>query len=190
MNIFIDTETTGLGHVDNPPRDDAVVEVGVAYRFHGDVVRWSTFMNPGAAPFADGRADIAMGINKISMEDVLGAPSPHFAYGMLARELEWARDACSAPGEPLVLVAYNVGFDRPFVEKNWPFKAWLEKNGVTWLCAMERAKMALGASGHLSLKKACAALGVHLDSAAAHRASYDAVLAMRVWEALDDLIPF
>jgi hypothetical protein len=31
IDVFVDTETTGFGHVADPPRDDAIVEFGMAY---------------------------------------------------------------------------------------------------------------------------------------------------------------
>ncbi len=179
VDVFIDTETTGLGHVASPPRDDAVVEVGIACRLGGEVKKWSTFVKQPPRFFADGRADKALEINRISPGEIAAAPSQEFAFGMLARALESLKATR--------LVAFNAKFDQPFMEACPEFKSWLDRSGIAWSCAQQRAKLVVLVPGHLSLKTACSKLGIGMEFGSTHRASYDAYLAMLVWEECDRL---
>ena len=114
LTVTIDTETTGLGANDRRgARIDGVVQVGIAYRIPKKEVRvWSKLCNPGAKFLALGRADEALAINRLSVPTILEA-QPADAVASELREL-LATIAEKHGG--IELRAYNMGFDRPFLE--------------------------------------------------------------------------
>lgn len=114
VHVFVDTETTGFGHVANPPRDDAVVELGMAYRLNGDIEKIGWLCNPGKEYYANGRADGAFAVNQISIQEVeLALPDTEVS--------KMANDLLDTLGE-VVLHSYNIPFDKSFLEKYpWSF---------------------------------------------------------------------
>lgn len=123
LHIFLDTETTGLGHVAKYEiREDAVVEIGLAFRLDGEIYSRSWLCNPGERYFENGRADEALSVSHIPMDAILNAPSATevavHVKGFLAN-LHYPLTNRPIP----ILHSYNIGFDRPFLEKSpWNFE--------------------------------------------------------------------
>ena len=123
LHIFLDTETTGLGHVAKYEiREDAVVEIGLAFRLDGEIYSRSWLCNPGEKYFQNGRADEALSVSKIPMDAIMNAPSATevavHVKGFLAN-LHYPLTNRPIP----ILHSYNIGFDRPFLEKSpWYFE--------------------------------------------------------------------
>ena len=123
IHIFLDTETTGLGHVAKYEiREDAVIEIGLAFRLDGDIYSRSWLCNPGEKYFQNGRADEALSVSKIPMDAIMNAPSATevavHVKGFLAN-LHYP-----LTNRPIPLFhSYNIAFDRPFLEKSpWNFE--------------------------------------------------------------------
>ena len=114
IDVFVDTETTGFGHVANPPRDDAIVEFGMAYRLNGEIEKIGWLCNPGKKFFGDGRAAEAFAVNNIQVGDIVLSLSDKEVSRM-------AKDLLDSLGN-VVLHSYNIPFDKPFLEKSpWNF---------------------------------------------------------------------
>ena len=169
--VFFDLETTGLD-----PATCAVLEVGLVC---GNL-SWGSLLNPGPEAFADGRADKALAVNHIQLEDVQAAPETREVWNAFVRTL-----ALLAGGEPLELVAWNVDFDRGFLLADPYMSETLRGWGVTFRCAMLRHKNRPGATGRNTLAAAAERWGVQLDTTQTHRAVYDARVLADIWAAMD-----
>ena len=114
IDVFVDTETTGFGHVANPPRDDAIVEFGMAYRLNGEIEKIGWLCNPGKKFYENGRAAEAFSVNNIRVDEVaLSLPD--------AEVSRMAKDLLDSLGN-VVLHSYNIPFDKPFLDrKPWQF---------------------------------------------------------------------
>ena len=118
LHIFIDTETTGLGHVATPQRDDAIIEIGIAYRDRHNFIRKKSYIcNPGPEYFKNGHSDEALSVSKIDVGDILAA-KPDYDVAIDARNLfNTLRQY-----QKLVFHAYNMPFDSVFLQKDpWNF---------------------------------------------------------------------
>lgn len=176
--VAIDTETTGLGHNDSRgPRPDGIVQVGIAWRDPTSSVKtWSTLCNPGQRFLADGRAAEALTVNGLTVNKISRAPPAAAA----AQELRAVLERLKRGGTIVELRAFNVGFDRPFLEAApWQLAlSWGE-------CLMRRSASRFGGSyGRIPLWRACAAAGVTFDGRA-HSADVDARAALLLSEFLD-----
>ncbi|MBI5035927.1 hypothetical protein HZC09_01160 [Candidatus Micrarchaeota archaeon] len=172
--VVIDAETTGLGHHSKPPRPDAVVQVGMAYRANGRVRRWSTYCNPGAQYFAGGRADEALRVNGISLETIMSSPSVGEAAESLGRQLRNVRPLADA----IEFRSFNKSFDLPFLSGD-PWN--LEQ--CTWGdCIMLDAQKHLRWYKWPKLSEAAEALGIEWPDGPAHDAAVDAHAALLVHE--------
>ena len=189
LHIFIDTETTGLGHVANPPRDDAIIEIGIAYRnINNSIIRKSWLCNPGEKYFKDGYADEALSVSHISKEDILAARSPYevrkdikdYTIRIDKHTATFLFGKVTAP----IFHAYNIPFDSVFLEKDpWSFH-------LTWgidIMDLSRDYFGLPSSYRIRLSTSMNKLGIALDGEP-HRASTDAVSAMLVYEAIMEAI--
>jgi DNA polymerase III epsilon subunit-like protein len=119
--VAIDTETTGLGPNDpSGPREDGIVQVGIAFRLPGkEVTIWTRLCNPGLRFLASGRAERALVINHLSKSEVLDAP----ASRVVATELLNRLNRLSDSNAGIELRAFNSSFDRPFLEAHpWGLK--------------------------------------------------------------------
>lgn len=173
MDIFVDTETTGLGHI--VKREDAVVEVGLAYRNSPAVITtWEGKMWPGERFFEEGRAAKALEVNHLELEDLRAQPPPLFVWGQFTSELMHAKATR--------ILCWNNAFDEPFIRLEPILSAWLDANDITFHCAMLEIAQAHGRT-RVSLQAMCAAYGVPRDDSKAHRAAYDAELTLHVYEA-------
>jgi len=176
--VVVDVETTGLGHAADPPRRDAIVQVGLAWRSAGELRSAEWTCRPSPSFFADGRADDALRINHLTMTEILAA-SPETLVAFQTREEVLPALHHRAAG--LTLFAYNVTFDRGFLEE-WPWSlgrmAWGE-------CLMARASRKLGRTAWVRLVDACAAAGIDLPPEQAHTAAGDARAAYLLMEWLD-----
>lgn len=179
--VVVDTETTGLGHLDRyGPRPDGVVQVGYAYRdARGRVEQWSQTCNPGPEYLAGGRARTALAINGISPQTVLRAPKAREVAKVLHRRLGEVEEKM---GHPLVLRSYNRAFDEPFLRAN----PWKVPSDWWGSCIMVQAANHLNGPGGrwLKLEHALARLGLRWPAGAAHTAAVDAHAALLVHEAL------
>jgi DNA polymerase III epsilon subunit-like protein len=110
--VAIDTETTGLGHKDSPPRSDGVVQVGIAWRDTvGELQIWERTCNPGPEFLQGGRAGRALEVSGLTPEAVLAAPSAK----LVAAELRAQLGALAATAGAIELRAFNRAFDEPFL---------------------------------------------------------------------------
>lgn len=163
--IVLDTETTGF-----PGQDWAgVCELGaVLLDEEGNEV--STFSSLCRPPVLDERAANALSINHITMEELLAAPPSD----VVAEDFRNFAD-------DLYCTAFNVGFDRPMMERMGVKPPWI-KGWAT--CIMLRATKVMGEAGALpkwpngtpkwaKLEEAAAYFGVPVVGDA-HRALTDA----------------
>lgn len=178
LTVVLDTETTGLGHVRR--REDGVVQVAAAHRDPrtGAVEVWSAVCDPGQRFYQDGRAALAFEKNGLTPEAVARAPPAAEVAGALRGRL---RALAGAHG-PLDLRAYNVQFDRPFLEASpWGLAA----EHAWGPCLMLAAHARLDPRGKWPrLREACDRLGVAWPGAREHDAGADAHAALLLHEAL------
>lgn len=173
--VVIDTETTGLGPKSREgPRPDAIVQVGVAWRHPKKGIQvWERLCNPGLKFLANGRASEALAVNRLSEASVRKAPSA----ATIARDLRALLGLIKEEAGGLDVRAFNVEFDRPFLEAEpWNLL-------VSWgPCLMIEAAQAFGGlSGRIPLWRACQEAGVPTDDRL-HTAGTDARLALQVHE--------
>lgn len=177
--VAVDTETTGMGHFARPPRNDGVVQVGLAYRDRFDKIEtWSEYCNPGSEFLRPGWADEALGVNGLTRQRVLGFPPVAKVAGLLHEKLAAIRRESD---RPIQLRAYNREFDQPFLAAEpWRVPA------DTWgPCIM------LDATAHLDgpdarwvgLKAAMTRLGLQWPGRS-HDAASDSHAALLVLEAI------
>ena len=178
--VVVDTETTGLGHMGDFPRPDAVVQVGYAHRdSKGRVQRWAQFCNPGAEFLAHGRASEAFRVNGLTLNQVLRAPPAREVAKVFHRRL---RAVEAETGRPIVLRSYNRDFDEPFLRVapwNVPSEWWGP-------CIMKQAANHVNGLGGRWMKLGVAVdrLGLQWPSGQAHTAAVDAHAALLIHEAL------
>lgn len=111
--VVIDTETTGFGHTARPPREDGIVQVGIAYRGQdGSVTTWSENCNPGEGFLRPGWADQALAISGLTRKQVLASPAATTVAGNLRIRLAEIEKRLR---RPVQLRAYNLNFDQPFL---------------------------------------------------------------------------
>lgn len=188
--VVVDTETTGFGHMRG--RDDAVVQVGFAWRnSSGKLQCFEYLANPGDDYLS--RADPkALEVNGLTIERVRSF-APHEA---VARRLKDHLESVGASR----LHAYNVAFDRPFLEKR-PWQVSLPWGGCIMLAATPDCSDC-GGSGKVftgdvcgacrgggkgrwpKLKDACESRGID-TSGPLHSAGHDARLAYLLMEKLE-----
>lgn len=179
LHIFLDTETTGLGHVAKYEiREDAVVEIGLAFRLDGEIYSRSWLCNPGERYFENGRADEALSVSHIPMDAILNAPSATEVSVHVKSFL--ANLHYPLTNRPIpILHSYNIGFDRPFLEKSpWNFE-------YEW--GMDPMKLAApiinpDTGAWPSLEAAMHYFHIEREGSA-HRAGSDALAGLKVLEA-------
>ena len=177
LHMFVDTETTGLGHRDRPPRTDGIVQIAFAWRDSGRrVKRQSWFCNPGKKMLADNRAAEAFSKSNLKMEDIQSAPPARKVATEVRRFLKETVDSRA------IFHAYHLAFDQPFLEASpWRLK-------LNWGAdVMIMASKYLGYSyDRLALEKALTRLGLdRLVKGPLHRANSDAYAALLVWEEIN-----
>ena len=180
LHIFIDTETTGLGHVANPPRDDAIIEIGIAYRnINNSIIRKSWLCNPGEKYLEDRYADEALSVSHISKEDIFASKSPQKVVENVVNLF-----ASLGNGRAVVFHAYNIPFDSVFLKKE-PWN--LNLNWGIDVMDLSRDYFGLPPFYRIKLSTSMNKLGIVADGEP-HRASTDAVSAMLVYEAIMEAI--
>jgi len=172
VHVFIDTETTGLGHRSNPPREDAIVEVGIAYRINGHIKSWGAICNPGKKYYADGRAKEAFAVNNIKEDEILNAEDSTAIANELKIKLTEAG--------PILLHAYNIPFDKPFLEKE-PWS--LEANWGIDIMKMAHSYFKLPVNHRIRLETVLKSLNIVPDGIP-HRAETDARTTLLAYEAM------
>ena len=172
MHVFLDTETTGFGHMATPPREDAIIEIGVAYRLNGSIVKWGSICNPGERYFINGRASEALKVNRISIDDILQAPD---SFTVSERLKSMLNDL-----DEVVLHAYNIPFDRGFLD----MKPWLLSRLFRWgedVMDLSFRYFKLPVGYRIGLARTLERLGIMPDGTP-HRADTDAVSALMAYE--------
>ena len=172
VHVFLDTETTGFGHMASPPREDAIIEVGVAYRLNGSIVKWGSICNPGERYFINGRASEALRINQISIDDIFQAPN---SFTVSERLKSMLNDL----GE-VVLHAYNIPFDKGFLD----MEPWRLSSLFKWgedVMDISFRYFQLPSGYKIGLAKTLERLGIMPDGTP-HRADTDAVSALMAYE--------
>ena len=177
--IVLDVETTGLGHKSYPPRLDAVVQIGMAWRAaDGEVKTWSQYCHPGDQYPRGGRAQAALDINGITA-DILQAAQP----AAFVAEQFWNQIfRFESQGDLVQFRAYNKAFDAPFLAAdpwNVPDERWGD-------CIMLDAANKLNARW-LKLQKATATLQIDWPDGKAHDAATDAHAALLVHEKINGI---
>lgn len=163
----IDVETTGLD-----PVEDRIVEIGIIRFENREVVeRYCKLINPERD-----LPEETTEITGIKPEDLVGAP----IFSEIAGEVS---DRLQGVG----LVAYNLSFDRSFIQNE------LERCGLTWpdasptLDPLIFARQFFKDSRRKNLATISSLLGIPLEEA--HRADHDAEVAGKVLFAFEDKLP-
>lgn len=184
IHVFIDTETTGLGHADwHEEREDAIVEIGIAIRIDGELYSRSWLCNPGEKYFENGRADYALSVSHIPINAIMNAARDTEVAlkvkGFLADLLH------PLTNRPIPLFhSYNIAFDRPFLEKSpWNFEyKWGEDPMI-----MARDILNGKEGKYPKLDDAMHSFGISRKGNA-HRAESDAIAALEVFEACKEYL--
>jgi DNA polymerase III epsilon subunit-like protein len=173
--VAIDTETTGLGYRAYPPRDDAIVQVGVAWRdATGKITTWGSLCFPGKEYFANGRAHEALKINGLSVKQIFSAEKDVLVASKLKRKIEEIGRAHKKETE---FRAYHNNFDRPFLEK----KPWEISPKLWGPCIMKATGEYLGLD-RVNLGNALTNLGLEKPKGKLHNAEVDAHSALLIYE--------
>ena len=173
IDVCVDTETTGFGHVANPQREDAIVELGIAYRFRGKIEKIGWVCNPGKRFFENGRAAQAFSVNNISLDDIVAAPSDK----VISKTAKTLLDSLGN----VVLHSYNIPFDKPFLEKKpWNFGKYQWGKDVMDLA---HDFFDLPQDYKIGLKRTLERLRI-VPIGEPHRAATDAVSAMMAYEVI------
>lgn len=173
--VAVDVETTGLGHANFPPRDDGVLQVGMAWREKRAVKTWSAFCNPGEKFLANGWADAALQINRIPL-GVIRSSRP--AKAVARHFWEKVKEVEASTGGRARFIAYNRSFDEGFLSK----KPWAVPKHRWGDCIMRAAAGNLIGAGRLKLERAMQLLQIPRPSARLHDAAADAHAALLVAE--------
>lgn len=177
--LVVDTETTGLGHHDRPPRADGIVQVGYAWRSaKGKVLRWHATCNPGEAYLRGGRAAEALRINGLRLDEILSAPPVRTIAGEFRERLD---EIETQTDRPLEIRSYNRSFDEPFLRAA-PWRIPSHRWGP---CLMLAAQDHLGLWRWPKLQDALARLGLDPPAGRSHTAEVDAHAALLVHEAVE-----
>ena len=177
--VVVDTETTGLGHVARPPRDDAIIQIGLAYRAREGMIKtWSEYCNPGPAFLRPGWADEALETNRITRAQVLASSPSAKVASNLRMKLETIQEEVRGP---LQLRAYNRDFDQPFLAA----APWSIPPSVWGPCIMIETTRHLDGQDARWVGLNMAMLRLNLEwPGPAHRADTDAQAALLVLEAI------
>lgn len=170
LDVFIDTETTGLGHADKrEKREDGIIQIGIAYRDeNGEIITYSKLCRPDNRYFEGNRADEALNVSKIPLLAIQHAPRDYIVANMV-------RNYLNSLGN-IVLHSYNVPFDKVFLEHEpWHFSY---KWGYDPMKMMAKI---LKTDDWISLVKARDHFKIELDGNP-HNAKYDARLTLLVYE--------
>ncbi|MDP6944183.1 MAG: 3'-5' exonuclease [Myxococcota bacterium] len=170
---IVDVETTGLD-----PQNDRVIEIGVVHMLAGEVQDvYSTLVNPQRELPPE-----VTSITGIEAESLTTAPT----FGAIAETLQsWL--------EGRVFVAYNLQFDRAFVQREFS-RVEMTWNPTKCVDPLVFVRELQRSQGSKRLTAVCERLDIPLDSA--HRAAHDAEatghvlykLRPQLPEGLDDLI--
>ncbi|MDG6934679.1 MAG: 3'-5' exonuclease [Nitrososphaerota archaeon] len=177
LHMFVDTETTGLGHLGTPPRIDGIVQIAFAWRnSNGKVKKQSWLCNPGKRMLSGDRAVEAFSKSNLKMKDIQSAPA---AMEVATEVRLFLKENVHSR---VVFHAYNQAFDRPFLEASpWRLKLnWGDD-------VMIMASRYLGYTyDRLALEKALTGLGLDRRvKGPRHRADSDAYAALLVWEEIN-----
>jgi DNA polymerase III epsilon subunit-like protein len=176
--VVVDTETTGLGHNNRPPRPDAIVQIGYAWRnTAGKVIRWSNTCNPGAAYLRGGRASEALRINGLSLDMILAAPSAQAVAAEFRDQLDRVRDES---GLELEIRSYNRRFDEPFLR----VRPWRVPSSLWGPCLTQAAQEHLGHWKWPKLHEAVNLMGIQPPPGRSHTAAVDSHAALLIHERL------
>lgn len=178
--VVIDTETTGFGHVARPPRQDGVVQIGLAFRsVNGRIKTWSELCNPGEIYLRPGWPDQALGVSGLSRERIrasrpVSSVAPEFQSRLAGIEAE-------IQGR-VELRAFNRDFDLPFLAVP-PWSIGHERWGP---CIMLAATEFLDGpdARWVGLDAAMRRLNLDWPPGPRHQAAVDAHAALLVLEAL------
>jgi DNA polymerase III epsilon subunit-like protein len=176
QTIVVDTETTGLGQNSRPPRPDAIVQVGYAWRNgKGKVVRWEETCNPGEPFLRAGRADEALRVNGLRLSEIRAARPVVAVAEELRERLAAIR---RVTGVELELRSFNRAFDEPFL----CVKPWSIPSELWGPCLMQAAQDHLGYWKWPKLNEAINMLGIEPPNGRGHTAAVDAHAALLIHE--------
>jgi DNA polymerase III epsilon subunit-like protein len=174
--VVVDTETTGFGQTNRPPRLDGIVQVGFAWRnMEGRVIRWQESCNPGESFFVAGRADEAPRVSGLTLPMVRAARSASEVATDFREKLGGIEKESRSPVE---LRSFNRAFDEPFLAAppwNIPRASWGP-------CVMLAAQEYLCLERWPGLALAVNLTGIQPPEGRAHTAAVDAHTALLVLE--------
>ncbi|MBI5636011.1 3'-5' exonuclease [Candidatus Micrarchaeota archaeon] len=173
--VAIDVETTGLGHAARPPRQDAVLQLGIAWREKTEVKTWSKLCNPGKKFLANGRAGAALAVNRIQVGAIQNAEPAKAVAEEFWSKIDSIEGGSS--GEPVEFRAYNRFFDEGFLSQ----KPWSIPRHKWGSCIMQAAAKTLVNADRLKLERAMQMLQIPWFGQA-HDAAIDARAALLVHE--------
>ena len=181
MIVVVDTETTGFGHVARPRRDDAVVQIGLAYRSEVENIKtWSETCNPGENILRPGWADQALAVSGLTRDRILKSRSAD----LVAAEFRSRLAVIEGEGRGQVeLRAFNRDLDLPFLAA----APWTVPAGRWGPCIMIAATEFLDGTDArwVGLDAAMRRLNVDWPQGPRHHAGVDAHAALLVLEALE-----
>lgn len=178
LHIFLGIETTGQGHACGYPREDAIVEIGLAYRLSGEMYAYSWLCRPDQKYLENGRADEALSISHISLDEIHNAPTDSKIALKVKGVLAYLTNPLTNSPKK-ILHSYNMAFVRPFLQKSpWHFE--YEWGEDPMLMAMDIINPV--PRTFPSLSESMGYLGI-LRIGWPHAAQSDAIAAMEVYEA-------
>lgn len=217
IDVFFDVETTGLGHKANPPREDTILEIGMAYRAiswyandfieamdkliskgndsptseqirtlliswgkkpENKVYSYGQIAFPSMKYVTEGRADEAMRINGITSIDLLKSPMASEVAKHVRAQLGFLNDREDCE---VILHAYNIDFDRPFLEAEpWNIQ------GIWGRDPMKMYADLFNDGRYAKLTNAMAHLEIERQGRQ-HTAESDAICAMLLYEKLIEI---
>lgn len=167
--VYVDVETTGISRTAGA----VVIEVAAVVREDGVELAYCTSLcNPGAEALKLPDAEKALAVNRISVDDILAAPS-------IADVAKSLNEFLDIKAEGALLHAFNKSFDSKFLELE-PWGIRKERWGE---CVMMAARKVMEVGRFPSLEQARTHFAIANPDA--HRALADARVAGLLYEAIE-----
>ena len=171
IDVFLDTETTGLGPFGKPERKDQIIEVAFIWREGSEIKHIQEICNPGLEYLF--KAEEALKIQGRTRGGVFGCQEMEEARIKVITQLSYLTNP--------VYHSWNIPFDRFFLEQD-PWNLSLEWGEDP----MVLASRYMGYSyDRIALSKGADYFEIEMPkSFRFHTALADAYMAMKIWEAM------